>query len=82
MAISLVINYIFNQTVNLQHDFVSELPIYMGYSSNFYPNYDLGDPKILPYRGLYFTGESSAYLPPNEESSSEIYLGTVHTFEM
>ncbi|CAG9332943.1 unnamed protein product [Blepharisma stoltei] len=76
---SLIVNYIFSSISNAQHDLANSIEMVLGDSSSYYPNYDYYDPKILPYRGLYFDGSSYAQVSP---ASSQFYLGYSHTVDL
>lgn len=81
-GIGQLLKFRFVEVANIVYDKISNVPIYMGNSPSYYPNYDSNDPYILPQRGLYFTGTSYAILASTSSSPIYLTLGNTHTFDV
>ncbi|CAG9333801.1 unnamed protein product [Blepharisma stoltei] len=79
---SCIASYEFTKISNIQYDSVNSYPIYMGSDDLYYNDYDANDPWVLPYRGLYFNGNSIALLPQKNETSKGIPLWLNHTIDI
>ncbi|CAG9321329.1 unnamed protein product [Blepharisma stoltei] len=76
---SLIIHYVFNQQTNTVADSVSGFKAYMGSTDIYYPDYDNNDPIPVYQQGLYFSGNSYVYLPPNPADDTDFILGDYFT---
>lgn len=72
----------FNSILNLVYDKQNNLPVYMGNTNIFYPEYDLYDPVITQGRGLYFMGNSFATIGKSAELPTEVFFGNTHSFDL
>ncbi|OMJ71350.1 hypothetical protein SteCoe_30454 [Stentor coeruleus] len=77
-----LVKFRFVDVANVIYDQISNIPMFMGNSPSFYPNYDNNDPYIIPQRGLYFTGTSYTTLASTSSSPVYITLGNTHTFDI
>ena len=78
----IIASFKFIRLTNVMNDLVNNLPMYMGDTSAFYPNYEITDPLVRTYRGLYFTGTSYATLGSQPSSPVSLFLGNSHSFDL
>ena len=78
----IIASFKFIRLTNVMNDAVNNLPMYMGAGSGFYPNYEITDPLVRTYRGLYFTGTSYATLGSQPSSPMALFLGNTHSFDL
>ena len=77
-----ILAYTFNEIANVVHDTYNNIPMFMGSSDSYYPNYDPFDPFITGKQGIYFTGASYARTASSPTSPVNVYFGNTHSFDM
>ena len=80
---SVVLHYVFNQTVNDPRDITIGLLAFMGSSINYTGNFDVNDPLPAYMRGIYFSGTAKyANLPVNPDEDIGVTLGNTHSIKI
>lgn len=77
-----IISFVFNSTLNTITDPLSGIKAFMGFNSNFLPDFDLNDPVPLLHRGLYFSDYQYVRLGNNPSDPHEITLGNLHSISI
>ena len=77
-----MMSYIFNIISNTIYDTFNNIPIFMGLTTAFFPNYEISDPRVLTNRGLYFTGSSFATIGNSATATNYAFVGNTHSFDL